>query len=97
MGNDRPRDTPSASDLVVASHEALFVTSEPALCDACGCPVVAHADEGDRGDPGSLGRGTYLWVRGGETMLEHVPLCASCASAIGVTALARWEIEEEEG
>jgi hypothetical protein len=97
MGNDRPRDTPSAGDLVVASHEALFAPSDETFCDACGCPVIGRPDEEDPGNPSPLGRGTYLWVRGGETTLEYVPLCASCASAIGVTALARWEIEEEEG
>ncbi len=97
MASDRPRDMPSTGDLVVASHEALFVPSDEALCDACGCAVVPQTDPEHPSDPGSLGRGTYLWVRGGETRLEHVPLCASCASAIGVTALARWEIEEEEG
>ena len=42
-------------------------------------------------------RGTYLWLRGDRVVLEDAPLCASCASAIGMTALARWEIEEEEG
>ena len=34
---------------------------------------------------------------GDETRLETVPLCTACAAAIGMTALARWEIEEEEG
>jgi hypothetical protein len=43
------------------------------------------------------GQGVYLWARGDEMRIESVPLCASCASAIGMTALARWEIEEEEG
>jgi hypothetical protein len=97
MGNDPPRDARSASDFVVVSHEALFVPSSDVVCDACGCPVVAPVADADSDDAGSSGRGTYLWVRGGEATLEHVPLCAGCASAIGVTALARWEIEEEEG
>jgi hypothetical protein len=94
MGHDPRRNSSSADDFVVVSHEALFAPPSAALCDACGCTVAAQADSDD---PGSPGRGTYLWVRGGETTLEHVPLCAACASAIGVTALARWEIEEEEG
>jgi hypothetical protein len=46
---------------------------------------------------GIPGRGVYLSARGDEIRFESVPLCASCASAIGMTALARWEIEEEEG
>ena len=87
-----------SGDFVVASHEVLFVTSDEARCDACGCAIEAGANPDD---PGSSimgnARGTYLWVRGGETTLESVPVCAACAAAIGVTALARWEIEEEEG
>jgi hypothetical protein len=38
-----------------------------------------------------------MWARGDSVRFEKAPLCASCASAIGMTALARWEIEEEEG
>jgi hypothetical protein len=64
------------------------------LCDVCGVVVTAELDAGE---DDSRGRGTYLWVRGDKVELEHVPLCASCACAIGMTALARWEIEEEEG
>ena len=92
MGNTRPlNEDPRAFD--VASQDALFAREEGPFCDACGVRVTEnHADEDD-----SRGRGTYLWVRGGQAELEHVPLCASCASAIGMTALARWEIEEEEG
>jgi hypothetical protein len=62
-------------------------------CDACGGPVVPDADDGY-----SLpGEGVYLWTRGDEVRFERAPLCASCAAAIGMAALARWEIEEEEG
>ncbi len=43
------------------------------------------------------GEGVYLWARGNEVRYEKAPLCPSCAAAIGMTALARWEIEEEEG
>ena len=39
----------------------------------------------------------YVWTRGDETRREEPPLCASCAAALGLTALARWEIDEEEG
>jgi hypothetical protein len=85
-------------EFVVASHEVLFVPSDEARCDACGYAIDARANPDDDGSSIMCNaRGTYLWVRGGETTLESVPLCASCASAIGVTALARWEIEEEEG
>jgi len=83
-------------ECVVASHEVLFETSDVAVCDACGArlPDEAAADDGG---PGASGRGAYLWARGDEIRLEDVPLCASCACAIGMSALARWEIEEEEG
>jgi hypothetical protein len=80
--------------LVVASHEVLFEQVESAHCDACGRQVPID-DEHDRYDV--PGRGVYLWRRGDYVHLEKAPLCASCASAIGMTALARWEIEEEEG
>jgi hypothetical protein len=80
-------------ELVVASHEALFEPAGPPRCDACGAPLEADTDDGYR----VCGQGVYLWARGDQVRFERVPLCPSCASAIGMTALARWEIEEEEG
>jgi hypothetical protein len=78
-----------------ATHEALFQPVEAHRCDACG---VSLPGEGDASEGyGVAGQGVYMWTRGDEVRFEHVPLCASCASAIGMTALARWEIEEEEG
>jgi hypothetical protein len=70
---------------------------EPAgevLCDSCGSPVPRADDDDGYAVPGE---GMYLWTRGDEVRFEKVPLCASCASAIGLAAWARWEIEEEEG
>ena len=86
--------TAVVGEFVVVSHEALFDEMPSSKCDACG-EALGEADgaEGYR----VPGRGVYLWARGEEATLESVPLCASCASAIGMTALARWEIEEEEG
>lgn len=43
------------------------------------------------------GRGLYMWTRGDEVRFEEPALCSECATAIGVTALAAWTIEEEEG
>ena len=78
----------------VASHDVLFVETPSTVCDACGRPL----GEGEPAEGFEIpGRGVYLWTRGEETRVETVQLCASCASAIGMTALARWEIEEEEG
>jgi hypothetical protein len=84
----------AAEQLVVVSHDLLFNEPPASACDACGDPL-AETDGAEEYD--IPGRGVYLWARGEETRLESVPLCASCASAIGMTALARWEIEEEEG
>jgi hypothetical protein len=88
-----------------------FVTSEvleeePPTCDVCGAPIPAE-DDGDLDENADVsadankwapaGRGLYVWSRGGETVYEEPPLCGSCSTAIGMSALARWEIEEEEG
>jgi hypothetical protein len=81
---------------VVVSHESLFESSSAVeRCDACGS-VLAPQEEDD-GGYGVRGLGVYHWVRGDEARFEKAPLCPSCAAAIGMTALARWEIEEEEG
>jgi hypothetical protein len=84
-----------------ASEEALFASVDEARCDACGerlDPADPEALAGGRSAAyGVAGSGMYLWARGGELRIEAAPLCPSCASAIGMTALARWEIEEEEG
>ncbi|MDI1451812.1 hypothetical protein [Polyangium sp. 6x1] len=56
-------------------------------CDAC--------SELIEGEP--AGRGLYVWTRGDEVRYEEPPLCAQCATAIGITALATWSVEEEEG
>ena len=64
------------------------------VCDACGHPVPRTDDDEGFAVPGE---GVYLSTRGDEVRFEKVPLCASCASAIGLAAWGRWEIEEEEG
>jgi hypothetical protein len=56
-------------------------------CDVCDEPI--------EGEP--TGRGLYMWTRGDEVRFEEPALCAQCATAIGVTALAAWAVEEEEG
>ncbi len=56
-------------------------------CDAC--------DEAIEGEP--AGRGLYMWTRGDEVRFEEPALCEGCATAIGVTALMSWSVEEEEG
>jgi hypothetical protein len=61
--------------------------SEELHCDAC--------NELIEGEP--AGHGLYMWARGDELRFEEPPLCPRCATAIGVTALAAWSMEEEEG
>ena len=85
------------TNVTVASHEDLFLERSECRCDACG-ESLPPTDEGeDAHRYGMPGRALYLWARGEEVRFEGAPLCAACASAIGMTALARWEIEEEEG
>jgi hypothetical protein len=80
---------------VSASHEILFQASEPETCDACGGPLPEGSDDDDVYElPGSA---VYMWTRGDSVRFERAPLCAACAAAIGMAALFRWEIEEEEG
>jgi hypothetical protein len=86
--------SPPPEEFFVGSHEDLFEPVEELLCDACGKALARERDgEGYR----VAGSGVYLRRRGDGMHFDKVPLCASCASAIGMTALARWEIEEEEG
>jgi hypothetical protein len=82
-------------DFFVLGHDALFADDGARRCDACGGDVEDADGEG-HAVPGS---GLYVWTRGGDgaTTRDEPPLCASCAAALGLTALARWEIEEEEG
>jgi len=54
-------------------------------CDSCGKSI--------EGEP--AGHGLYVWTRGEEVRYEEPPLCSSCANAIGLAALALWELEED--
>jgi len=54
-------------------------------------------ESGPQSGPHVAGRGLLVWSRGGERRYQEPPLCSGCAAAIGVSALQRWEIEEEEG
>jgi hypothetical protein len=63
-------------------------------CDVCGERV---GDDDTEDGFAVRGSALYVWTRGTEVRYEEPPLCASCAAAIGLHALARWETEEEEG
>jgi hypothetical protein len=64
---------------------AAVASGETFECDACGKTV--------EGEP--AGRGLYVWTRGDEARYEEPPLCSRCANAIGLVALAQWELEED--
>jgi hypothetical protein len=96
---ERPAGTVN-EDSVVASHDILFDVATERRCDACDRLLQAEGDAeaaDDDDEYAVAGEGAYLWARGDEVRLERAPLCPACAAAIGMTALARWEIEEEEG
>lgn len=86
---------PAMSEAVVLPHEAPDAAPDEVRCDACDAVLPPATEDDDGYDV--PGFGVYLWTRGDEVRFEKAPLCGSCASAIGMTALARWEIEEEEG
>ncbi|MGH7434539.1 MAG: hypothetical protein ACRENE_02610 [Polyangiaceae bacterium] len=93
---DRPAETAGESSFV-ASHDILFAEATERRCDACNRLLDDDGEADDDGGYAVAGEGAYLWARGDEVRFERAPLCPSCAAAIGMAALARWEIEEEEG
>jgi hypothetical protein len=104
-------ELPKIAGFVTAGHAVLFEDAEAERCDVCAgslstgprAPDGTMRDGFDRADGGSdkeesvIGRGLLVWSRGDERRYQEPPLCSSCATAIGVSALQRWEIEEEEG
>jgi hypothetical protein len=72
---------------VTATHAVLFEAAVE-RCDVC-ARAIAEGDEG-------ASRGLYMWTRGDDVRWEELPLCEACASAVGVSATARAEIDEEE-
>lgn len=80
----------SIDSIADASLQTLQTTkgSTGLHCDMCGDPI--------EGEP--AGHGLLLWRRGDDMRLDEEPaLCVRCSTAIGVTALAAWNVEEEEG
>jgi hypothetical protein len=66
----------------------LFAVEDGERCDLCG----AHIAASDDGAP----RGLYMWTRGSDVRWEEPPLCDACASAIGITAVGRVAVEDED-
>ena len=56
-------------------------------CHACDAAI--------EGEP--AGHGFLLFPRGDRPHVDRPPLCERCAHAIGITALWRFSVEEEEG
>jgi hypothetical protein len=81
---------------VSASHSILFENDDE-RCSVCTERLEPEgmADEND--SSAIRGCGLLVWTRGEERRYEEPQLCPSCAAAIGVSALQRWEIEEDEG
>ena len=80
---------------ITASHAVLFQEPEENRCDVCRDFFAGDDDAADGHEVS--GRGLLVWTRGEERRYQEPPLCPRCASAIGLSALQRWEIEEEEG
>jgi hypothetical protein len=70
----------------VATHRALYQPDGERRCDVCDAVV-----EGEDG-----GSGLYVWTRGSEVRYEEPPLCKSCGPTLAITAMRRWEEEDEE-
>lgn len=85
----------------VIGHEILFAQPIIDHCDACGDELCAHEmmalSGDDTGERTNASHGVYLSARGDEIRLEKAPLCGSCSTALGMTALMQWDLEEEEG
>jgi hypothetical protein len=92
---DEPGEISRKTPYLRASLGDLHASPPPQACDACGAELAPAADDDD--GFALRGKGVYLWRRGEEIRREDVPLCPSCGSAIGLSALRQWEIEEEEG
>jgi hypothetical protein len=75
-----------------ASHDVLFTPCDE-RCSVCDDELGADDEEGTE----IRGRGLFVWTRGEERRYEEPHLCPRCAAAIGMSALQRWEIEEDEG
>ena len=82
---------------VTASHTVLSEDAEAPRCDVCKDSLDAREEEEDDEGYSVRGRGLLVWTRGEERRYQEPPLCPGCAAAIGVSALQRWEIEEDEG
>lgn len=82
-----PQHSFVADEIAGLAQTVRLATGAETRCDACDAPID--------GEP--AGSGLYFWTREGESRWEEPALCGSCATIIGVSALRRWEIEDDEG
>ena len=71
----------------VGTHRALFSHPSERRCDLCDAPIPLQGDGGS---------GLFIWHRSGEVRYEEPPLCVHCGPALALTAMRRWEEEDEE-
>lgn len=63
------------------------MTREISACSVCDRPIEGPA----------AGSGLFMWSRGGELRFEEPALCEDCAHLVGVSAMLRWEMEQNSG
>ncbi len=80
---------------VTLGHDALCSANAEVRCDICS--VQLSRAESDAPPYAVRGEALYAWTRGDEHRREEPPLCADCAAAIGISALTRWAMEEDDG
>lgn len=93
----KPQMSELPNGFVTASHAVLFEDVAAHRCDVCGEELAPEHEEEDASGYDLPGRGLLVWSRGEERRYQEPPLCPACAAAISLSALQRWEIEEEEG
>jgi len=91
LGNGARRGRFARSS-AIGTHRALFQGEGERRCDICDA-LIASSPLDDSKDGGS---GLYVWTRGTEVRYEEPPLCLDCGPAIALSAMRRWEEEDEE-
>ena len=82
-----PQHSFVADEIAPLAQTVRLATGRGTCCDACDAPIDGEPE----------GSGLYFWTRDGESRWEEPALCGACATIIGVSALRRWEIEDDEG
>lgn len=75
----------AADDIALAALTRRQDDDAP-LCHACDARL----------DGATITTGLLVWARGEELVTEEPPLCPACSAAIGLTALRRFALEDDE-